>query len=442
MAGRRTKNKSRRGNFLTLILSVIIAMVAWLILSVTAFSDVTVTLRDVEIDFSLDGSYADLLGLSIVERDIDTVNVSFVGQRDSVGNYTNDDIRVSLDLNNVRTSGTYDIPLVVTSVNGDQINNIEIGPQKTVHIEFDVYSTKTLSVADNTLVFDMSNVSAYEGYVIDPSEIVLNPAEVTISGPSDYISQVTSAVVSFDTAYKLNQSQNKSTSVITLYSDQAVFENPRVTVDSNLFNVYIPVYLTKKLPLTLTIQSYTDKIDVSTIPYTLSDDSITVRSQNSDLNRISNISLGVMELRNIRPGTVGFFTIQQNSNYENISGIIGVQAQFNLEGYAEKDITLNNSQIHMINTMSEFNVTVETDRLNVKVVGPEEVLDQLDSMSFVAEIDLMEYAIAPGGRFFTATIYAPGYNNVWALGQNTVFANVEEVPESEEVNDEAEQQEE
>ncbi len=428
MAEKRTKNKARRDNLLTLIASVLVAIAAWLVLSLTAFSDLSVTLRDVPIDFSLEGTYADLLGLSVVDNDISAVNVSFVGQRDSVGNYTADDIKVTLDLNNVRTSGTYDIPLVVTSVNGDQLDNIEIGPQRTVHIEFDRYDKRTLSVADGTLTLDLSNISAAPGYVIDEEEVEITPSEIVISGPQDYIDQVTSCVISFDSGRTLSESANISTPSFKLYSNNAVFENPKVSAEEDSFGVYIPVYLTKRLPLDITITTYSDNVDVSSIPYTLSEDSILVRSQNAGIDRIDNIGLGYVDVRNIRPGTVQTFWIPLNSYYENISGIDKVSVNFDLEGYAEKNLTLTNSQIFAINGSSDYKVTVETNRISVTVVGPEEVLDAIDPLNFVAEIDLIDYNLedlaAGQERLMNLSIYAPGYSNVWAIGSYQAFVRI------------------
>lgn len=438
MAEKRAKSKKHRENLFTLIISVMIAVLSWLVLSITTFSDIRRTLLNVPIDDSLEGTYAALSGLSVVSKDIETVNVSFVGQRDSVGNYGPEDIKVSLNLNSVRTSGTYDVPLVVTSVNGDALEDIEIAPKNTVHIEFDRYASKTLSVDSRTLVFDMDDISAASGYVIDPEEITIAPSEVTISGPQDYIDQVTECMISFDGTLKLNESVNRSTSNIKLLSGEAEFENPRVKIEgSSLFNVYIPVYRTAKLPLNLTIQGYTDHVDCSTVKYTLSDESIVVRSQNADIDKISNISLGIIDIRNIRPGSVFFFSIPLSTYYENISGIDTVQARFDLEGYTERNITLKNSQIHAINTSNDYTITVENDRLNVTVVGPEEILDSLDASAFVAEIDMMEYTISPGQRTFTANIYAPGHTDVWAIGRYQVYATVEateqvDVPEESE----------
>lgn len=439
MAERKTKSSVRRQNFLTMLLSVVIAVLAWLVLSMTFFSDIQKTLRDVPIDFSLEGSYADILGLTVVKSDIESVNVSFEGQRGSVGNYNADDIRVSLDLNNVRASGAYDIPLVVESVNGDQITNIEIGPQKTVHIEFDRIATRTLSVESGTLMADMSNINAVEGYIIADEEIQISPSHISISGPQDIIDQITSCVISFSDAKRLISTAQLKTNSINMYSGNMIFQNPGVSIDTDEFEVIVPVYISKEMPLTLTIQNYTDNIDTSDIEYTMSEKTVLIRSQNTDINNMESISVGYVDIRNIRPGYISYYNVPVSSYYENISGVESVRVQFDLPGYAEKNITLNNSQIHTINGSSDYNVIIETDRINVTVVGPEDVLDTLDSSNFVAEINLMDYNLSVGQRFFSVTIYAPGYRNVWALGvSNQVLASIEAADVGDEHSEEVE----
>lgn len=432
MAEKRVSNKKRRANIILAALSVLLAMVLWLVLSITALSEIQVTVRDVPIDFSLENSYADLNGLSVISQDLENVSVSFTGQRDRIGNYSADDIRVSLDLNTVRASGSYDLPLVVTSVHGDQIENIEIAPKKTVHVEFDRYGFKTLTVDSTTLKLDMSNITAAAGYVIDEEEIVISPSQVTISGPQDIIDHVTSCVISFDGSMRLSESLNSSTQAVTLYSGNDVFENPGVMLETERFDVYIPVYVTKTLPLDVSIQSYSDEIDISTIPYTFSQDSILVRSENSaKIEDVENITLGIIPLREIRPGYVTSFTIARSSYYENISGVEEIDVIFDLENYAERTMTITNSQIHLVNPSSAFNVITETDRLNITLVGPAEVIYQIDPSNIVAQINLLDYDLATGPRFFNATVYVPGYPNVWCYGEAKVFAQVEPVEQTE-----------
>lgn len=421
----RKRIKKNRGNLILALVSILLSVILWAVLSVTVFSDVQISLYDVPIDFNLEGSYANLASLSVISNDVSTVNLSFTGQRDSYKDYTNDDVKIRLNLDNVKASGAYDIPLIVESTRGDRISDVAIYPE-SVHIVFDRIVTKTLTVEDGSLTVDLSNVQSAQDYAIDPEEIAVTPSQVTVSGPQDYIDQVTSCVLSFDSSRTLNSSVNMRPDIVSLYNGDAVFEHPSVTLGTTDFSVYISVYITKTLSLNFGIMGYTDEVDTDSIPYTMSAESILVRSQSAAIENIDQINLGFIDVKNIQPGYVQSFTIpEQTSNYTNISGIDEVQVSFPLEGYSTKRITLSNSQIYTINGSSTYDVTVEQNRITVTVVGPEEILEQIDASDFVAQIDLIDYGPITGTRFLTAYVYAPNYPNIWATGTNQVLASFE-----------------
>lgn len=435
------EEKRKRRSFFTanipqLILSVFLAMVLWLVLSMTVFPDMTVFLYDVPIDYSLEGSYASLAGLSVIQNDIDQVNLTFTGRRDAMSSYTNDDIHVRVNLETVRGSGTYTLPLIVESDRGDRLENLSVVPD-AVHITFDKISTKTLSVADGTLVANISNISAEQGYIIDPTEVEITPSEITISGPQDYISQVTSCVLNFDSQLSLRSTRKLRPSGYTLYNGVNLFESQEVTLSSDDFSVNVPVYMTKELPLNVVLNSYTPYVDASTVPYRLSTETIKVRSEDNSIANIKDINLGIIDIRDVVPGSVKTIEIPQNSHYTNISGVDTVNVNFDLEGYADKDINLTSSQIHPINGPDGYDVTIEQNKLQLKVVGPAEVLETLDASNFVGQIDLMDYSIRPGVMFLSVTVYAPGHPDVWVVGRNNqVLTSIELAAESQ--NEDAE----
>ena len=411
MAETKARNKRRRSNFALMIFSAVLAMVAWVILSITNFSEAQVVLHGVPIDFSLEGSYASLANLDVISAEIDSVDISFDGLRYLMSDYKTSDIHVGLDLNNVRASGSYDIPLVVSS-SRDDVSNIQVAPE-TVHIDFDRLETKVLSAEDGTLRVSMNNIRAASGHIIDTEEMVITPAQVTISGPRDYIDQVTYCELSFDAALSLSETGNLSPDNVRLYNGNAVFDNQRVSINTTSFNVYVPVYITKSLKLDIGIVGYGD-IDTSSINYTLSTDSVRVRSQNSNIENFDTINLGFIDISEITPGFVRTYQIPENSSYTNISGVDEVQVSIPLEGYSTATFTLRNSQINLFNKPSGYDVNVEQDRLRVEVVGPKEILETLDSTDFVAQVDLMYYEAEVGTRMLTAYIFAPEHPEVWA----------------------------
>ena len=72
-------------------------------------------------------------------------------------------------------------------------------------------------------------------------------------------------------------------------------------------------------------------------------------------------------------------------------------------------------------------MTVEQDRLRVEVVGPEEILNELDASNFIGQIDAMDYGVFDGQRFLTVSVYAQGYPNVWSYGVNQMIVSCERV---------------
>ena len=134
---KKTKNKFfKSGNFYLMIFSLVLAFVIWIIMSLTVFPETTITLKEVPIDFSLDGSYADVAGTSVMKTSVDTVNVVISGERYLIGDYTAEDIHVGINVDAVRATGSYELSLVVTSVNGDTIEVEQIEPS-SVKVDFD-----------------------------------------------------------------------------------------------------------------------------------------------------------------------------------------------------------------------------------------------------------------------------------------------------------------
>lgn len=65
---------------LLMAISLLVAIVIWLAFTMTAFPEISVTIKNVPIDYSLNGTYADVVGLSIVGETQASVNVKLTGR--------------------------------------------------------------------------------------------------------------------------------------------------------------------------------------------------------------------------------------------------------------------------------------------------------------------------------------------------------------------------
>ena len=446
MAEKKTTEKTtqktkffKSGNFYLMLFSIVLAFVIWIIMSLTVFPETTITLKDVPIDFSLDGSYADVAGISVMKTSVDSVNVVISGERYLIGDYTADDIHVGINVDAVRATGSYELSLVVTSVNGDTIEVDQIEPS-SVKVDFDYMVTKTFSVEDGTLVADVSNLAAADGYIIDEDEITISPSTIEVYGPQDYINQITSIAVKVDNAATIQSTMTSNLNSVILYSGNDVFENEDVTINNESFEVTVPVYMVRDIDLGVTLTSTVDSFDLSSISYSINPSSILVRSQTTDLNNLDTINLDYISVNKITVGSVFDVTIDKSSNYENISGIDTATVTFDLDGYSEKVVTISNSQIYIMNSSGDKTVTVEQAQVqNVILVGPTDVVEQISSSDVVAEIDMLDYANTNVNyTIMDLTIYVPGYDNVWCYGTYRVYVSIEAVETTDEAETETE----
>lgn len=436
MAGRvkKTDKPLAENNLFMLIISVVSAFILWIVLSLTAFPETTVVLREVPIDYSLDGSYADVTGISVLDMSDTTANVRINGQRYLIGDYSNDDIHIGINLDTVRAPGVYDLPLVVTSTNGDAIDVDTIEPS-TVKVEFDYMITKSFSVADGTLTADISNISAADGYIVDPTEVIIEPSVVEIYGPRDYVNQVTSCEIKVQSGATVMTTLQTSNTSVTLYNGENIVNDSKISVQSeNGFALTIPVYMRKDMKLDVEIQTYFDQFDISSLKYTINPSEITVRSQSDRISNIDEITLGYVDLRSLDIRSNIILPINNTDYYTNISGYDTATVTFDFENYSTKTLTINNSQIYPINVPNGYQVDVETDRINnIKVIGPSEIIEQIDSKDLIAQIDMLDYNITEGFRMYTVTVYLPMYNNCWCCGTYQVACNVQQVDDNQTV---------
>ena len=242
---------------------------------------------------------------------------------------------------------------------------------------------------------DISNISAADGYIVDPAEVIIEPSVVEIYGPRDYVNQVTSCEIKVQSGATVMTTLQTSNTSVTLYNGENIVNDSKISVQSeNGFALTIPVYMRKDMKLDVEIQTYFDQFDISSLKYTINPSEITVRSQSDRISNIDEITLGYVDLRSLDIRSNIILPINNTDYYTNISGYDTATVTFDFENYSTKTLTINNSQIYPINVPNGYQVDVETDRINnIKVIGPSEIIEQIDSKDLIAQIDMLDYNI-------------------------------------------------
>lgn len=424
MEERKVKKSTKHKNEMALrIGSVVLAVVIWIILSITMFPTISTSVYEVPVKIDLTGTFAEENGLSVVKFDEDmTVDVKLSGMRYEIGNYSAKDLVASVNVKEVYSDGTYNLAINVKSAHGDDLNVVSVSPA-TCNVKFDYKKTQEFP-----LEVEYSGISADEGYTLRTPTI--NEETVTITGPENEIEKIAKVAVKVKGGrLKLTETYTTENTELVLYS-----ENGTVLKDDNLefsheqFKVTFQVYNSKTVPLTLNIKQTGDNFDISSLKYTIEPENITIYSSKA-ISDVQEVNVGTIDLNDIDFSEDFEFELSLDNDLINASGVDKVKVTFDKTGYASKNFSLSKENIILLNKPSGKTVSVETSRISdVTVFGPKSVVSKLKSEDIIAEYDMQGLKLENGNIEIPVNIYAKGYDTVWYAGdEKYIVVSVSEV---------------
>ncbi len=168
-----------RSSFVNVMISVFLAVIAWLIVIYQTNPPAQITLQGIPL--SVVGTPIN----SIVTSDLpDSVNVQVQTTDDRIGDLSISSATAELDLTGL-APGVYSIPVEVTFTD-PYVQTLSVKP-KSVDTTLEQILTK--NVAPNVTITDLSLLPT--GYVVE--DVSLSPSQISVSGPQSKLDQVASA---------------------------------------------------------------------------------------------------------------------------------------------------------------------------------------------------------------------------------------------------------
>lgn len=408
----KTKFKLLRGldnDIMLRIYAIILAILIWFIMSITQYPTVSKTIDNVSVTIPTQGTIASDYSLSPVHFAQDKVSVKIKGMRYEIGNYSANDLEAQLVAKQVNKAGEYDLEIQVVGKNGQKFDVVSVEP-KTIKVRFDSIVEK-----DFPVTAEAPNIRAASGYILSQPTCI--PSTVKITGPKQELERIDKVIARTDNDEELTVSESINNTKLVLYSGDTIMDNSLFKFDQQNFSIDIPIYMKKTLPFKLEFQNYPPNFDLSSLKYTLSPNIIDIAAPNALIKDLGEIHLGYMDIRKVDLNSKSEFNISLQSGYQNISGFETVTATFNTSGYSSKIISINKSQIHVINTPAKYDADVQTSGIrNIKLIGPKNIIDKISSADVVAEVDLSNEDLKESTYSLPVNVYCPSYNNVWAYG--------------------------
>lgn len=396
------------------VISVIIAVIAWFLVTTLVNNDAISTVRGVEISTDLSGSAAGTNGLCVVSMSEDTVDVRVTGKSYQIGLLERDDFTATLDLSTVTEPGRYELNVLVTpqdtsrkNISNQDFEILQTQPEK-VTVEFDRLVDTTLTLEAYT-----PNVTAAEGCFLE--QAMVTPGEIVISGPDSVIDQIATARVVNETQTELSASQTMEGTLQLLDENGEEIDLSLLTVPEDNYRITVPVYKQIDVPLTFDYINVPDGIDVTELSYEMSAESISIGVPVDAASDVESISLGEIDFRRIDVGSVFTLDVSLLAGYINMDGIEEVTVSFPPDGM---DYTrLSSDNIVLRNVPAQYDVELLTERLsNIKFVGQQAVIDSLSPSDVLITVDFADITLSAGEQRVPVQISLLDEKQAWAVG--------------------------
>ena len=351
----------------------------------------TRTINNVPVDFTYDSAAYTSRGLSIVSAPEKYVSLKLSGDGYTIGSLTSSDFVVYPDWSGVRDSGEKTLHLQVRGVN-TLLNGVSVsieGGDNSVDVVFDVVEEKTVPITVTT-----NYLTIADGYILYDTE--LSKETVTLSGPSTEIDKVETCTAEVTHKGELTDS------------------------------VTLEVYKMATLPVSVSFINAPRNFDPSVLVYSLSKQTLNVAGPESQIEKLSTLSVGTIDLSTFAPNKVYELPIELPGNIRLLDNISSITVSFDSSKLETKTMNLPASCVQVVNLPSTYTLTVQTERLmNVTLCGPAGLLDTLVPEQVVIEIDADDFYVAAGQQNIACRLYVPSNGKIFALGSYVIQCKIE-----------------
>ncbi|MBE6759512.1 MAG: hypothetical protein E7554_05405 [Ruminococcaceae bacterium] len=432
---------------LLMALSLLASIACWVFLTlyVNADSEKTVTDVPIKIDTTaLEDFGLEMIAITGPEVFVDgKLDVNVVGSAYQISQVTAEEITVLAQNSSVNKAGEYTLSLVLSCSNKN-VNVSLKDSHKTVSVWFDSIMEKNFML-DKPVVTGVS-VPADSGYIIgDPSGFVKS---VSVSGPESVIEKIASVQLRAE----LNEELSATTTVegaICYLDENGELLDPEQTryitiLDYNDIGVTdgvaagapaptdctisVPIRMECELKIVPVFKNVPEGFDVSTLKYTLSQDTIRLEGDIDVMKKYSEdgvFSLDGIDLSTLTPSNRRFtIKLTFSSAVTSLNGESEILVTFDMSGYKQDTLTVGSDRIVLTNA-DGHNVTVASDSIEVAVVGRSSTIDRLDEDDITVIVNMTDDEWTSGVREKSAQVYVSNGNRAWAVGTYTVKIKVE-----------------
>ena len=256
-----------------------------------------------------------------------------------------------------------------------------------------------------------------EGYQMGTPTI--EPTTVTVSGSAEEVSKVAKVVAVLENE-NLDQRFAGDLPLTLLDSQGNPLTDLNVTLSSDTAYVVVPVVVEKEVRLTVNFQNG-GGATTDDITYDIDPKTITVSGEESDINNLTELSIGSIDLAKVVGTNTFTFPISLDPSLENVSGETDATVTVTVKGLDTKVFTVDN--ISIIQPANGYTGVAVTQEKQITVRGKTEDLEAVDASQLRIVADLTDYT-STGQISVPVRVYLDTNRSVGAIGEYSIVVNI------------------
>lgn len=300
------------------------------------------------------------------------VDLTLSGRAFDLSKITTNDIKVIADMSIGLKKGTNNVPIKIIYPQS-RISVIPKNKSSFITVKLDALAEKTVPVIINTV----GNVKEGYGY----TKPVSRPAEVLVSGPSNYVDSV------FAASGSINISGNHtliSNSISVIPQDKNGVPVSHINLSPTYIDATVSIKPSKEVPIKIDTYGVvgSGKILKNIKPQL---DRLVIIGDNKYLSRINEINTNALDLSKITNSITVQLPLNLPLGVASVDNVSDVKVDIILENKVEKTISYG---ITLKNKSQDYDYNLSTDYINATLSGPQSIMNTIDATSISPTIDV------------------------------------------------------
>lgn len=389
------KNWIEKHDIVTKLLSVIAAVILWSYFMGIQNPTRTLEYKNISVQLTGVDELYNSYNLKVISGTDATVDVKISGSSSRLATLTASQIKVKADLtDSITAPGTYEVSYhVILPESG--MTCVGRNPE-TISVTVDRVETKTVPVQVQY------SKEEYGSYIFEDPELSTDTVEIT--GPESELESVTSALISIETEALTETLTDNYTYKLVDKKGKKV-DTTNISRNITSIGVTVPVKKVKTVPLEVSLSPEDSGEDVTA---TISPKSVQIVGDPSTVEQIDSILLGAINVNTAEDGDTFDFSISLPTGVQLKDGQpTTATVTVSFKDVATKTFRTTDITLQDINKDSTARVTLETESLEVKISGPQRLLDSIESGDIHAIVELASLDLSDGQHTIGATVSSP-----------------------------------